>query len=83
MSKIILASGSPRHKELLEQIGIEFDIIKKGGAWYSYEETKIGQGIENTITMLKDNLELYEEIRNKVINRLKNPNNAKEVPQQS
>lgn len=78
---IIWGKGISKEHEILDY-AIEFDIIKKGGAWYSYEETKIGQGIENTITILKDNLELYEEIRNKVINRLKNPNNAKEVPQQ-
>lgn len=79
---IIWGKGISKEHEILDY-AIEFDIIKKGGAWYSYEGTNIGQGIENTITMLKDNLELYEEIRNKVINRLKNPNNAKEVPQQS
>lgn len=49
----------------------EFGIVLRGGAWYSYEETKIGQGMDNARTMLEDNPELYEEIRKKVINMLK------------
>lgn len=54
----------------------EFDIVSKAGSWYSYGETKIGQGLDNTRKTLEDNPELYEEIKEKVLNKLKN--NAKE-----
>ena len=78
---IIWGKGISKEHEVLDY-AVEFDIIKKVGTWYSYQESNIGQGVENTITILKDNPELYEEIRNKVINRLKNPNNVEEVLQQ-
>jgi recombination protein RecA len=51
--------------ELLE-IAIELGIIKKSGSWFSYNETKIGQGQENVLSLLKDNPELVEEIELKV-----------------
>ena len=50
----------------------EFGIIIRGGSWYSYGETKIGQGLEKVKQTMEDNPELYEEIREKVINKLKN-----------
>ncbi|MFA5478597.1 MAG: recombinase RecA [Candidatus Muiribacteriota bacterium] len=52
-------------------LAVENNIINKAGAWYSYNDTKLGQGKENTITLLKENQELYSEIRNKVINIIK------------
>lgn len=48
----------------------DFGIIKRGGAWYSYGETKLGQGMENTKATLVDNPELLEEITQKVMDRL-------------
>jgi recombination protein RecA len=55
-----------------------FGIIKRGGSWYSYGETKLGQGIEKVKQLMDDNPELYDEIREKVINKLKNPNDTPE-----
>jgi recombination protein RecA len=48
----------------------EFGIIKRNGSWYSYEETKIGQGGNGVKATLNDNPELLEEITQKVMNRL-------------
>jgi len=48
----------------------EFEIVKRGGSWYSYGEIKIGQGLDNVRELMKDNPELFEEIKEKVINRL-------------
>lgn len=56
----------------------ELGIVIRGGSWYSYGETKIGQGLEKVKQTMDDNPELYEEIKEKVINKLKNPNNAQE-----
>lgn len=61
----------------------EFGIILRGGSWYSYGETKIGQGLANVKQLMDDNPELYEEIMEKVLNKLKNVENVKEDLQQA
>lgn len=50
---------------------IEHDIVVRAGAWYSYEGNKIGQGETSVYTLLKDNEELFLEIKNKVLEKLK------------
>ena len=52
---------------------LEFKIIKQSGSWFSYEETKLGQGVENVKSLLKDNPELLEEITNLVMTNLSVP----------
>lgn len=47
-------------------VAVNADIIQKSGSWYSYNDTKIGQGRDNVKAYLKDNPEIYEEIQNKV-----------------
>lgn len=54
--------------DLAEQLGI----VKKSGAWYSYGDTKLAQGRENVKKLLADNPELFEQLRVKVIDSLKN-----------
>jgi recombination protein RecA len=46
--------------------GTEFNILKKSGSWYSYGETKLGQGRDSLKQLLLDNPELCEEIEGKV-----------------
>jgi recombination protein RecA len=46
-------------------------IIKKSGSWFSYGETKIGQGREAVKRMLEDNPELCEELEEKITAALK------------
>jgi recombination protein RecA len=60
----------------------EFGIVVRGGAWYSYGDVKLGQGLEKVKTLLNDNQELYEEIREKVINELKNSDVKEDTIQQ-
>ena len=52
-------------------IGSERGIIKKAGAFYSYGETRLGQGRENSIKFLKENPELYKEIETAVREAMK------------
>lgn len=59
-------TGINNEREILD-LGIEKDIIKKGGSWYSYNGDNIGQGAENVCQLFKDNPELYEEIKEKVL----------------
>ena len=47
--------------EILD-LGVEYDIIKKSGSWYSYKDSKLAQGRDATKTLLHDNPELCEEL---------------------
>ena len=47
-------------------VGVMMDIIKKSGSWFSYNDTRIGQGKENVKKYLEDNPEIAEEITAKI-----------------
>ena len=47
-------------------LGVDFEIIKKAGSWFSYNETKIGQGRDAVKQMLLDNPEMSLEIENRI-----------------
>ena len=68
---IMFGEGISKMGELVD-IGVEKGIIKKSGAWFSYNDTKIGQGRDNVKQMLADNPELAEEIEAKVRESIKN-----------
>jgi len=55
--------------ELLD-LGVQEDIVKKAGSWYSYKDQKIGQGKENSGVYLKENPEIAEEIEGLVREKL-------------
>ncbi|HEY5510161.1 MAG TPA: recombinase RecA [Prolixibacteraceae bacterium] len=63
---IIFGEGISKIGEIID-LGVELNIIKKSGSWFSYGETKIGQGRESVKSLLKDNPELAEEIEKKII----------------
>jgi recombination protein RecA len=63
---IIYGEGISRVGEIID-MGVEANIIKKSGSWFSYGETKLGQGRDAVKALLKDNPELSEEIENKII----------------
>ena len=46
------------------------DIIKKSGSWYSYGDTRLGQGKDAVRALLKDNVELTEELYHKIMEQL-------------
>jgi recombination protein RecA len=58
---ILYGRGISRVGELLD-LGVESGIVQKSGSWFSYGDTKLGQGRETVIKLLEDNLELAEEI---------------------
>jgi recombination protein RecA len=62
---IMFGEGISLTGEIID-LGVELNIIKKSGSWFSYGETKIGQGRDAVRQMLKDNPELKEEIEEKV-----------------
>lgn len=62
--------GIDKVSELIDY-AVEFDVIKRSGAWYSYGETRLGQGQVKTKALMLDNPELVDEVREKVFNKLK------------
>jgi len=52
--------------DIIIETGIEMGLIKKSGSWFSYEDVKLGQGMEKTKQYLKDTPELLQEIEEKV-----------------
>lgn len=63
---IIYGEGISRLGEVID-MGVEANIIKKSGSWFSYGETKLGQGRDAVKSLLKDNPELLNEIETKII----------------
>jgi recombination protein RecA len=62
---ILYGEGISKIGEILD-LGVEFGIIKKSGSWFSYGESKIGQGRDAVKQMLLDNPEFAEEVEAKV-----------------
>ncbi len=67
---IMYGEGISRVGEILD-LGVEYEIIKKSGSWFSYGDTKLGQGRDAVKGLLKDNPELLEELENKIKEALK------------
>ncbi|UAB81875.1 recombinase RecA [Marixanthomonas sp. SCSIO 43207] len=70
---IMYGKGISKVGEVID-LGVDFEIIKKSGSWYSYDDTKLGQGRDAVKTLLLDNPELMEELEVKIkdaINTLK------------
>ena len=63
---ICFGEGISKTGELID-LGVEYDIIKKSGSWFSYGDSKLGQGRDATKLVLKDNPELCEELEAKIM----------------
>ncbi len=68
---ILFGEGISKIGEIID-LGVEFEIIKKSGSWFSYGESKIGQGRDAVKQILLDNPELAEEIETKIREAIKN-----------
>jgi len=64
--EITFGEGVSRIGEIVD-LGVEYDIIKKSGSWFSYGDTKLGQGREAVKEMLKDNPELCDELEAQIM----------------
>ncbi len=67
---IIYGEGISKIGELID-MAVEFNIIKKSGSWFSYNETKLGQGRDAAKQLLLDNPELFAEIEKLIREKLK------------
>ncbi len=66
---IMFGKGISKEGEVLD-LATELGIIKKSGSWYSYGDVKLAQGRENAKKVIADNPELFEELRQKVVEKL-------------
>jgi recombination protein RecA len=66
---IVYGEGISKMGEIID-MGVEYKIINKSGSWFSYGDTKLGQGRDAVKKLLLDNPELAEELENKVIDHL-------------
>ena len=71
---MIFGHGISRMGELVDY-AVELDIIKKSGAWFSFNDMRIGQGRENTKKFLEENEDIRLEIEEKIIENSQNINN--------
>ena len=79
---IMYGQGISKVGEILD-LGVEMDIVKKSGSWFSYGSEKLGQGRDAVKSILLDNPELMNEIEAKVrnkVNGILEPEEAEAVP---
>lgn len=68
---IVFGEGISKIGEIVD-LGVEFDIIKKSGSWFSYGDARLAQGREAVKKLLMDNPELCEEIEGRIREAMKN-----------
>ena len=62
---IMFGKGISRSGEVLD-MAVDIDLVKKSGSWFSYDDTKLGQGRDAVKTMIEDNPELMAELEEKI-----------------
>ena len=77
---IMYGEGISKVGEIID-LGVELNILKKSGSWFSYGETRLGQGRDSIKTLLLDNPELADELEAKIKEAIVSPNLILEVLQ--
>lgn len=67
---IMYGEGVSKVGEIID-VGVDYEIIKKSGSWFSYEDTKLGQGRDAVKLLLKDNPDLMDELETKIKEAIK------------
>ena len=67
---IMYGEGISKIGEIID-LGVDYEIIKKSGYWFSYDDTKLGQGRDAVKSLLTDNPELMEELEGKITQAIK------------
>ncbi|MGO1750934.1 MAG: recombinase RecA [Psychroflexus sp.] len=67
---IMYGEGISKVGEIID-IGVDYEIVKKAGSWFSYGDTKLGQGRDAVKMLLKDNPELMDELETKILEAIK------------
>ena len=71
--EITFGEGISKAGEVVD-LGVQYGIIKKSGSWFSYVDSRLGQGRDAVKKIIKDNPELSEEIENQIAEALKKEN---------
>jgi recombination protein RecA len=66
---ILYGEGISKSGEIID-LGVQFNIIKKSGSWFSYGDTKLGQGKETVRALILDNPELAQELESKILDAI-------------
>jgi recombination protein RecA len=74
---VMYGEGISKVGEIID-LGVDLNILKKSGSWFSYGETRLGQGRDSVKALIKDNPELMEELEAKIKDALASP--GTEVP---
>lgn len=75
-TKIFFGSGFQKSSEVLD-LAVKYNIVDKSGAWYSYENSKLGQGEEKTLVFLNENKSILDEITKKTTEAMKDKSSKK------
>ena len=67
----MFGEGISRASEIID-LGVEYGIIQKSGAWFSYDGSKLAQGRDQAKRVIQDNPELAEELEEKIMEALQN-----------
>jgi recombination protein RecA len=67
--EITFGEGISKVAELLD-LAVDYELVKKSGSWFSYKDSKLAQGREATIAILKDNPELCDELEAQIMEKL-------------
>lgn len=80
---LLYGTGISYDGELVD-LGVTLGLIEKSGTWYSYNETRIGQGRENAKTFVSDNPDIAQDLHKKILelNNIVAPAGKKEAPKQ-
>lgn len=70
---IMYGEGISKSGEVVD-LGVQYNIIKKSGSWFSYGETKLGQGRETVRKLITDNPELAQELETKIVEAITGKN---------
>ena len=76
---IMYGKGISKVGEIID-IGVELEVIKKAGSWFSYEGNKLGQGRDSVKEILNDNPELMEEMEAKIKAKIKGEDVVEKTP---
>jgi recombination protein RecA len=66
---IMYGEGISKSGEIID-LGVQYNIIKKSGSWFSYGETKLGQGRDSVRGLIADNPELSQELETKIVDAI-------------
>ncbi len=80
--EIMFGEGISRVGEIVD-LGVEYGVLKKSGSWFSYEDSRIGQGREAVKNVLRDNPELCDELADKLFKAMSDKPKSTDVQEKT